>query len=51
MIQAPVFVLTGGDPLKRAAIYDLVEYAILQGVRTSLTRVPPHYSHMILSPN
>lgn len=33
----PVFVLTGGDPLKRPDIYDLVEYADRRGVRTSLT--------------
>lgn len=36
-MEAPVFVLTGGDPLKRPDIYDLVEYASSQGVRISLT--------------
>ena len=36
-LQAPVFVLTGGDPLKRPDIYELVEYATACGVRTSLT--------------
>jgi len=36
-LEAPVFVLTGGDPLKRPDIYDLVEYATGLGVRTSLT--------------
>jgi radical SAM protein len=36
-MQVPVFVLTGGDPLKRPDIYDLVEYASRRGVRTSLT--------------
>ncbi len=36
-LQVPVFVLTGGDPLKRPDIYDVVEYATGQGVRTSLT--------------
>ncbi len=36
-MQVPVFVLTGGDPLKRPDIYDLVEYATARGVRTSLT--------------
>ncbi len=36
-MQVPVFVLTGGDPLKRPDIYDLVEYATGRGVRTSLT--------------
>jgi radical SAM protein len=32
-----VFVITGGDPLKRPDIFDLVEYATARGVRTSLT--------------
>lgn len=36
-LQAPVFVLTGGDPLKRPDIFELVEYATTCGVRTSLT--------------
>lgn len=36
-LQAPVFVLTGGDPLKRPDIYELVEYACRQGIRISLT--------------
>ncbi len=36
-LKAPVFVLTGGDPLKRPDTYDLVEYATTHGVRTSLT--------------
>ena len=36
-IEAPVFVLTGGDPLKRPDIFDLVQYASHQGVRISLT--------------
>src|SRR5579863_1040327 len=36
-MQVPVFVLTGGDPLKRPDVYHLVEYATRQGVRTSLT--------------
>lgn len=36
-MQVPVFVITGGDPLKRPDIYDLVEYASGRGVRTSLT--------------
>jgi radical SAM protein len=36
-LRAPVFVLTGGDPLKRPDIYELVEYATAGGVRTSLT--------------
>jgi radical SAM protein len=36
-MRAPVFVLTGGDPLKRPDIYELVKYAASLGVRTSLT--------------
>jgi len=36
-LLAPVFVLTGGDPLKRPDIFELVEYAAAQGVRISLT--------------
>lgn len=34
---APLFVLTGGDPLKRSDIYDLVEYGTHRGVRMSMT--------------
>jgi AdoMet-dependent heme synthase len=36
-MRVPVFVLTGGDPLKRPDIYHLVEYAAKLGVRISLT--------------
>jgi radical SAM protein len=36
-LKAPVFVLTGGDPLKRPDILGLVEYASSHGVRISLT--------------
>lgn len=36
-MQVPVFVLTGGDPLKRPDIYQLVEYATGKGVHTSMT--------------
>ncbi len=36
-MQVPVFVLTGGDPLKRPDIYELVEYASRRGVHTSMT--------------
>lgn len=36
-MRVPVFVLTGGDPLKRPDIFELVEYATGRGVRTSLT--------------
>jgi len=36
-MRVPVFVLTGGDPLKRPDIFELVEHASSQGVRISLT--------------
>jgi radical SAM protein len=36
-MQAPVFVLTGGDPLKRPDIFELVQYACGKGVHTSMT--------------
>lgn len=36
-LQVPVFVLAGGDPLKRPDVFDLVEYASSHGVRISLT--------------
>lgn len=36
-MEVPVFVLTGGDPLKRPDVFDLVEYASRRGVRISLT--------------
>lgn len=36
-LQAPLFVMTGGDPLKRPDIYELVEYANKKGIRPSLT--------------
>lgn len=36
-MQVPVFVLTGGDPLKRPDIYELVDYAHGRGVHTSMT--------------
>jgi len=36
-LRVPVFVMTGGDPLKRPDIYDLVEYGASRGVRTSMT--------------
>jgi AdoMet-dependent heme synthase len=36
-LQVPVFVLTGGDPLKRPDIFELVHYATDKGVRISLT--------------
>lgn len=36
-LDAPLFVLTGGDPLKRPDVFKLVEYAANLGVRISLT--------------
>jgi len=36
-MAAPLFVLTGGDPLKRPDIYSLVKYGTLRGVRMSMT--------------
>lgn len=33
----PIFVLTGGDPLKRPDIYDIVSYAAEQGLRVAMT--------------
>lgn len=36
-MRVPVFVLTGGDPIKRPDLFDLIEYATGIGVRVSLT--------------
>ena len=36
-MKVPLFVLTGGDPLKRPDLLPIVQYACRQGVRTSLT--------------
>jgi radical SAM protein len=36
-LEAPLFVLTGGDPMKRRDVYELVEYASAKKVRISLT--------------
>ncbi len=35
--RPPVMVLTGGDPLKRADLYDLIRYATGQGLQLALT--------------
>jgi MoaA/NifB/PqqE/SkfB family radical SAM enzyme len=43
VLGAPVFVLTGGDPLKRPDTFELVEYASSHGVRISLTPALRHY--------
>lgn len=36
-MQVPVFVLTGGDPLKRPDIFELIDYSRERGVHTSMT--------------
>lgn len=36
-LRPPIFILTGGDPLKRFDIYHLVEYAASQGLRPAMT--------------
>jgi len=36
-MRVPVFVLTGGDPLKRPDLFDLIAHARSRGVRVSLT--------------
>src|SRR5215472_185005 len=36
-MEVPVFVLTGGDPIKRPDLFELIEYATTVGVRVSLT--------------
>jgi radical SAM protein len=33
----PVFVITGGDPLKRPDLFELIDYAIAKGLRTAVT--------------
>ncbi|MFO0915240.1 MAG: radical SAM protein [Pirellulales bacterium] len=35
--QPPLLVLTGGDPLKRADIFELIEYAVSRGLQVSIT--------------
>src|SRR5215469_5401682 len=36
-MNVPVFVLTGGDPIKRPDLFELIDYARSMGVRVSLT--------------
>ena len=36
-MHIPIFVLTGGDPLKRADLYELIRYASGQGVKVAVT--------------
>lgn len=35
--QRPMLILTGGDPLKRDDIFELIEYAVESGIRVSIT--------------
>jgi len=35
--RPPLLVLTGGDPLKRADVFDLVEYSVGRGLATAMT--------------
>ena len=37
VMRVPVFVLTGGDPIKRPDLFELIEHAHSVGVRVSLT--------------
>jgi radical SAM protein len=36
-LHVPIFVLTGGDPLKRADVFELIRYASDKGVKVALT--------------
>jgi len=36
-MHIPIFVFTGGDPLKRADVYDLIRYAAGKGVQVAVT--------------
>jgi radical SAM protein len=36
-LEVPIFVMTGGDPLKRADVFELIRYASDKGVHTALT--------------
>ncbi len=38
--KVPILVLTGGDPLMRDDIFDLVGYAVDKGIRTAFTPAP-----------
>jgi MoaA/NifB/PqqE/SkfB family radical SAM enzyme len=35
--KPPLIVLTGGDPIKRPDVFDLIRFAVSQGIRTALT--------------
>ncbi|MBI2921641.1 MAG: TIGR04053 family radical SAM/SPASM domain-containing protein [Planctomycetes bacterium] len=34
---SPLFVITGGDPLKRPDLFELIDHAVAKGLRTTLT--------------
>ncbi len=36
-MQVPIFVFTGGDPLKRPDVFDLIHYAAEKGVKVAVT--------------
>lgn len=36
-MHVAIFALTGGDPLKRSDVYDLIRYAAGKGVKVALT--------------
>ena len=36
-MHIPIFVFTGGDPMKRADVYELIEYASKKGVQVAVT--------------
>ncbi|CQR47186.1 Antilisterial bacteriocin subtilosin biosynthesis protein AlbA [Paraliobacillus sp. PM-2] len=36
-LDSPMLVFTGGDPLMRADVYDIADYAIKKGIRVSMT--------------
>lgn len=38
--QPPTLVLTGGDPIKRPDIYDLIRYSVKTGLETAITPSP-----------
>jgi radical SAM protein len=38
--QPPMLILTGGDPLKRSDIYELIRYAVGSGLEVSITPSP-----------
>ncbi|MDZ7850032.1 MAG: radical SAM protein [Halodesulfurarchaeum sp.] len=38
--HSPIFVISGGDPLKRSDLYELIDYATDQGLPTAVTPAP-----------